>query len=69
MPKVARLDDLFAMLTLQLPRSVEEPVMRQALQAAFSRFCDESKAWRQNLTPITTVAAQTYYTVINPWEG
>jgi hypothetical protein len=43
--------------------------MLRALRTSGKRFCEQSGAWRQNLTPITTVANQLYYTVVNTWSA
>jgi hypothetical protein len=65
--KVVRYDQLFDQLRLRLPSGVPVGVMLRALRDSGKRFCSESGAWRENMTPITTVASQTSYTVINPW--
>jgi hypothetical protein len=67
--KVVRYDQLFDQLRLRLPSGVPEGVMLRALRDSGKRFCTESGAWRENLAPITTVAAQLAYTVINPWQA
>jgi hypothetical protein len=43
--------------------------MLLALRDSGKRFCSESQAWLENLTPISTVANQLSYTIINPWQA
>jgi hypothetical protein len=67
--KVVRYDQLYDTLRLRLPSGVPEGIMLRALRDSGQRFCAESGAWKENLTPITTVANQISYTVINPWTA
>ena len=69
MGKAIRYDQLLDQLSFQLPAGVSQGVMMRALRDSGKRFCSESGAWRQNLTPITTVAEQLNYTVVNEWAA
>lgn len=67
--KVVRYDQLYDQLRLRLPSGVPEGVMLRALRDSGKRFCTDSGAWKENLTPLTTVANQMAYTLINPWQA
>lgn len=64
----ANLKQLIPSLTLKTP-NCGDGVRLRALQESATRFCDQSKAWLQSLTPIDTVASQLEYTVVNPWTA
>ena len=67
--KAVRYDQLLDQLSLQLPAGISQGVMIRALRDSGKRFCSESQAWRQNLTPITTVISQLAYTLVNEWAA
>jgi hypothetical protein len=69
MTKVVRYDQLFDQLRLKIPSGVPVGVMLLALRDSGKRFCSESSAWVENLTPLSTVANQLAYTIINPWQA
>lgn len=67
--KAVRYDQLYAPLIDRLPCACDAETMKRALRTSAIRFCTDSKAWRQVLTPITTVANQLSYTVENKWAA
>lgn len=41
----------------------------RALQESAVLFCEQSRAWIQVLTPISSVAGQLTYAIVNPWNA
>ncbi len=59
---MAALSTLYPQLVPELPQ-VPTPILKQALEQAARDFCRDTSAWRDDLTPILTVADQAVYTL------
>lgn len=69
MSGVVRYDQLYGRLRSRIAPGCGEGVMLQALRESGRKFCEQTGAWRENMTPITTVADQQVYTVVNQWSA
>lgn len=67
MPAARRYDLLYPQLMRQLPAPLSEPEMLAELSESARRFCEESKAWEQDLEPIDAVADQLDYALDVQW--